>query len=141
LATAPPANAAGRFSFVLLGDQHFARQAHYEPDGGDDYAKRVCRLTEEAWEALWNEVMVVVKDAEPHPSFVLQVGDYVHGDCRSPQKAVEQYADFVGSMKRRSLPVPLFLTRGNHELQGKGAREAYDAHMPAYLRAAAPPST
>src|SRR5688572_24542912 len=68
------------FSFVLLGDQHFARPAHYEPHGGDDYAQRVCRLTEEAWDGLWDEVAAVVKDVEPRPSFVLQVGDYVHGD-------------------------------------------------------------
>jgi 3',5'-cyclic AMP phosphodiesterase CpdA len=135
-ATAP----AGPFSFVLLGDMHFARPAHYDPATMNDYARKVCGLTEAAWDGIWDEVKTQIRQAEPKPSFVVQVGDYVHGDCPTPEKSLAHYEDFVRSMGRHALQVPLFLARGNHELQGKGVRAAYDAQMPAYLRNVAPPS-
>lgn len=126
------------FSFVLLGDMHFARPAHYEPGGMNDYARKVCDLTAASWDGMWDEVAAQLRELEPRPAFVLQVGDYVHGDCPTAEKSLEHYDDFVRSLRRHALPVPLFLTRGNHELQGKGVREAYEAKMPGYLRELAP---
>jgi 3',5'-cyclic AMP phosphodiesterase CpdA len=128
----------GAFSFILLGDMHFGRPHHYEAAHMDSYARKICDLTAATWDALWEEVTAQVRTLEPRPAFVLQVGDYVHGDCPTPDKSLEHYADFVTSIRRHKLPVPLFLTRGNHELQGKGVRAAYEAHMPAYLREVAP---
>jgi 3',5'-cyclic AMP phosphodiesterase CpdA len=117
---------------------HFARPAHFGPGPLNDYARKVCDLTEAGWDALWDEVAAQLRQVEPRPSFVLQVGDYVHGDCPTPELSLAHYDDFVRSMDRHALPVPLFLTRGNHELQGKGVRAAYEAHVPAYLRRVAP---
>jgi 3',5'-cyclic AMP phosphodiesterase CpdA len=128
----------GPFSFVLLGDMHFARPIHYEPDGMNSYARRVCDLTAAAWDGVWEEVAAQLRELEPRPAFVLQVGDYVHGDCHTAEKSLEHYDDFVRSIRRHVLPVPIFLTRGNHELQGKGARAAYEIHMPDWLREVGP---
>lgn len=133
------------FSFVVLGDTHFARRSHYdfrdESDKGVvEYADAMCANTAEGWDGLWEEVATQLRGATPGPSFVLQLGDYVHGDCTTPEKASAQYRDFVRDLERRRLPVPLYLTRGNHELQGRGVREAYERSMPGFLAKAAPPS-
>jgi len=130
--------AQGAFSFILLGDMHFARPSHCEPGAMNDYARKVCELTAAAWDGIWDEVEVQLREFQPRPAFVLQVGDYVHGDCPTAEKSLEHYDDFVRSIRRHALPVPLFLTRGNHELQGRGVRAAYDAHIPSYLRDVAP---
>jgi hypothetical protein len=126
------------FSFVMLGDIHFARREHYDDATLNAYATSVCQNTEEAWDALWDEVEAHIREGEPRPSFVLQLGDYVHGDCPSPEKSLRHYQDYVEAMSRRKLPVPLFLTRGNHELQGQGVRPAYEKHMPGFLKKVAP---
>jgi hypothetical protein len=126
------------FSFLMLGDLHFARWEHYDEATRTPYATSVCRNTEEAWDALWDEVEGHLRDGDPRPSFVLQLGDYVHGDCPSPEKSLRHYQDYVEAMGRRNLPVPLFLTRGNHELQGQGVRPAYEKHMPGFLKKVAP---
>jgi 3',5'-cyclic AMP phosphodiesterase CpdA len=128
----------GPFSFVLLGDMHFARPIHYEPGGMNSYARKVCDLTAAAWDDVWDEIAAQLRELDPQPAFVLQVGDYVHGDCPTAEKSLEHYDDFVRSIRRHQLPVPLFLARGNHELQGKGAREAYETHMPEWLREVGP---
>src|SRR5205814_21951 len=67
------------FSFLVLGDLHFARPEFYN-DKAADYARKMCAQTAEAWDALWDEIHTQVKELEPRPSFVLQLGDYVHGD-------------------------------------------------------------
>jgi 3',5'-cyclic AMP phosphodiesterase CpdA len=137
-AVTEPASARKPFSFVLLGDVHFARREHYDAASFNAYAQSVCRNTEEAWDALWDEVAGQLREVEPRPSFVLQVGDYVHGDCPTPEKSLQLYHDYVEAMSRHALPVPLFLARGNHELQGQGVRAAYEKHMPGFLRKLAP---
>ena len=68
------------------------------------------------------QVAAQLREVEPRPAFVLQVGDYVHGDCPTAETSLEHYDDFVRSIRRHALPVPLFLARGNHELQGQGVR-------------------
>jgi 3',5'-cyclic AMP phosphodiesterase CpdA len=135
------ANVNGQpLSFIVLGDMHFAKTEHYDAASLNDYSKRVCNQTEDTFEALWDEVELQLRAQTPRPSFVLLLGDYVHGDCPTEEKSQQHYADFVQSISRRNLPVPLFLTRGNHELQGKGVRKAYESHIPAFLRNSAPPS-
>lgn len=143
LFAARPARATGKrtpFSFVLLGDIHYARPEHYDPETIPTYAKSMCNQTREAWEPLWDEVMAQLQLGDPRPSFILQLGDYVHGDCPTPEKSDALFTDFVAAMGRRKLPVPLMLTRGNHDLQGKGVRPAYAKHMPAFLKEVAPES-
>lgn len=137
VATAPR-GARQPFSFILLGDLHFARPEHFDEASFNAYAQSVCRNTGEAWDVLWEEVAGQLKELEPRPAFVLQVGDYVHGDCPTPEKSLQLYHDYVEAMSRHALPVPLFLARGNHELQGQGVRPAYEKHMPAFLRKLAP---
>jgi hypothetical protein len=106
----------------------------------NSYASRMSAHTDAMWDRTWAEVKAQLAVGDRPPSFVLHLGDYVHGDCPSPEKSLQHYGDFVADMSRHKLPVPLMLTRGNHELQGKGVRQAYDKHMPELLRTVAPPS-
>jgi hypothetical protein len=139
---APPEGPAQRqpFSFLVVGDTHFARPDYYQPETIGPFAKAMTEHTARSWNALWDKVQAELKAGEPRPSFILQLGDYVHGDCPSEGKSQTLLREFVEDMTARKFPVPLMLTRGNHDIYGKGMRAAYDAHMPAFLRKAAPES-
>src|SRR5687768_5597578 len=56
------------FSFVMLGDLHFARWEHYDAANMAEYATRVCKNTETAWDALCDEIDGQLREGEPRPS-------------------------------------------------------------------------
>lgn len=112
------------FAFVLLGDLHFDRLGHHDMawleknKAGDlSQIKNYSRITAEITPTLFATVRESV--AATKAAFVLQVGDLVEGLCGSEELA------FV---REARLGVPFVFTKGNHDVTGDGATEAF-AHV------------
>ena len=141
-AAALPACAAGAsesaFTFALLGDLHYDKLDHHDfawleaHHAGDlSQIRNYSRITAELTPRLFDAVRESV--AESRASFVLQVGDIVEGLCGSEERSVRQNSEalaFVGSAK---LGVPFVFTKGNHDVTGDGAPEAFKEVFHAFL--------
>lgn len=118
------------FSFFLLGDLHFDRPDHHDYEwlakhkpGDLSQIRNYCRLTEEMLPRLMGTLKQ--KATVESPTFILQVGDLVEGLCGNKTLAAKQNqeaADFID----QALPgLPFLFTKGNHDVTGDGAIEAF----------------
>lgn len=139
-ATATPE--AGSFSFVLLGDLHFDRLAHHDlgwlekEKGGDlRQIQNYSRISEEITPQLFATVRSVVADLKSTTTvpFVLQVGDLVEGLCGSEERATAQNREALAFVRDAQLGVPFVFCKGNHDVTGPGAREAFGGIVQPFL--------
>jgi UDP-2,3-diacylglucosamine pyrophosphatase LpxH len=147
LAVAPQLKAADRgrsFSFVLLGDLHFDRPGHHDMDWlhrhkPDDVrqVENYCRITRDLTPRLLAAVRASLARANPPDSaraaFVLQVGDLVEGLCGSAELAARQNREAIEFIEQAGLGVPFLFTKGNHDVTGDGATEAFAKIFHAFL--------
>jgi UDP-2,3-diacylglucosamine pyrophosphatase LpxH len=141
LALAPAiraANASESFSFVLLGDLHFDRLEHHdmswvEANKANDITqiKNYCRITAEITPKLFAVVKQAVADSKS--AFVMQVGDLVEGLCGSAELAARQNREAVEFIRDANLGVPFYFTKGNHDITGDGAAEAFTSVFHPFL--------
>jgi len=124
------------FSFILLGDLHFDRLAHHDLDWlrkekPDDLrqVQDYSRLTAEILPKLFATVREVVAGSNRSPgkraAFVVQAGDFVEGLCGSEERARRQNAEAIEFVRQARLGVPFLFTKGNHDVTGPGAAEAF----------------
>jgi 3',5'-cyclic AMP phosphodiesterase CpdA len=138
LAALPQARGAGTerpFSFVLLGDLHLDKLEHHdfqwlEKDKAGDIRQiqNYSRITSEIMPRLFATVRGTVTElrASPAPpAFVLQVGDFVEGLCGNHELATRHHKDALAFVRDAKLGAPFLFTKGNHDVTGPGATEAY----------------
>lgn len=61
----------------------------------------------------------------PPPAFVLHVGDLVEGLCGSAELAARQNREALAFLGEHSTVLPFIFTKGNHDVTGDGAPEAF----------------
>jgi hypothetical protein len=122
-----------RFSFLLLGDTHFDRIEHHDLDWmREHYAKDIsqvenyCRHTKEELPKLLRAAQARLSAADPSTAFALHVGDLVEGICGNKELATRHCVEGWEFFKKQQLGVPLLMTKGNHDITGPGATEAYN---------------
>lgn len=130
------AEAAKPFSFVLLGDLHYDSLAHHdfkwlqEHHAGDlSQIQNYSRLTTEVMPGVFAAVkqrIAALRESAAPPAFVLQVGDLVEGLCGNAELSVRQNGEALAFVAKQELGVPLLFTKGNHDVTGDGAKEAFD---------------
>lgn len=123
------------FSFALLGDLHYDKLQHHNLDWlqaekPDDLrqVRNYSRLTSEIIPSLFGRTRDAIKErqnAEAPIALVVQVGDLVEGLCGSETLAVLQNSDVLEFLKKSSLRVPFLFAKGNHDITGQGAPEAF----------------
>lgn len=121
------------YTFILLGDLHYDRMSHHDME----WVKRekpndvrqineYVEITEKYTPRLLERVEQAVRTAKTPVPFVIQVGDFTEGLCGSYDLQALQFHDAV-ALVEKSLPgVPFLVTKGNHDITGPGAAEAYD---------------
>lgn len=121
------------FTFPLLGDLHFDRPEHHDMDwlakehpGDVRQVEEYSRITRDAMPGLFAEVREQVAAANTRVPFVLHVGDLVEGLCGTPELARRQNEEALRFVSEARLGAPLVMTKGNHDVTGPGAAEAYD---------------
>lgn len=141
------ASAAERngFSFVLLGDLHYDKLEHHDMawleknKAGDlSQIRNYSRITADITPRLFATVRDTIVDrsrSDTRPAFVLQVGDLVEGLCGSETLAARQDSEALEFVRSAGLGVPFVFTKGNHDVTGDGAKEAFDHVCAPFLRA------
>ena len=115
---------------MLLGDLHFDKLEHHDFEwlerkkAGDlGQIRNYSRITAEIMPRLFATVRAAVADSRS--AFVLQVGDLVEGLCGSEELAVRQNREALAFVREARLGVPFLFTKGNHDVTGDGAVEAF----------------
>lgn len=133
LAASPLIHAApskDSFSFVMLGDLHYDKLDHHhmpwleKHKAGDlSQIKNYSRITAEITPRLFEAVRGSI--AATKAEFVLQVGDLVEGLCGTEEHAMRQNTEALAFIESEKLGVPFWFTKGNHDVTGDGAVEAF----------------
>lgn len=135
--TVPAAPAAGSaFSFILLGDLHYDKLAHHdmkwlqEHKAGDlsqitNYTRITADITPRLFAAVKESLAALADSPETRPAFVLQAGDLVEGLCGTAELAAVQNREAIAFVESQKLGVPFVFTKGNHDVTGDGAVEAF----------------
>jgi hypothetical protein len=147
LLPAPAMAAAGKqaFSFVILGDLHFDKLEHHDlewlqRDKPDDVrqAREYSSLTTNIMPRLFATVRETISEVNRSPdgpvAFVLQVGDVVEGLCGSEKLAVRQNTEALGFVRAAGLGAPFLFAKGNHDITGPGATDAFKTVFHPFLR-------
>jgi len=147
LTPAAPAEQGGAFSFGLFGDIHFDRLAHHdmpwlakEHPGDVSQVQNYSRLTTEIVPGLMGEMRDAVAAAPAPVPFVVQIGDVVEGLCGNSALAKTQCDEAVQLVKGATLGAPMLITKGNHDITGPGAKEAFDGVLMPFQRDAVGPA-
>jgi len=124
------------FSFVLLGDLHYDKLEHHdmkwlqEHKAGDlSQINNYTRITQDITPHLFATVRETLESLNASPetraAFVLQAGDLVEGLCGTEELSAVQNREALAFVESMKLGVPFVFTKGNHDVTGDGAVEAF----------------
>jgi len=139
------ANAQGKkpgpaYSFVYLGDIHFDKRSHHDFEWVkankpndirqiEDYV----RITEKHTPGLLRRIQTVIESSDGRIKMIVQGGDLTEGLCGSRALQETQFKDALKCV-RNYIPKTTFIAaKGNHDITGPGAREAFDNVMLPWL--------
>jgi UDP-2,3-diacylglucosamine pyrophosphatase LpxH len=139
------ASAGGaKFAFVLLGDLHYDKLEHHDMAWLDQnypkdlsQIKNYSKLTAEVMPRLFATVRETItylnRTPETRVAFVLHAGDLVEGLCGSAERAMTQNQEALAMVRGAGLGVPFLYAKGNHDVTGAGAPEAFGAAIHPFL--------
>ncbi len=124
---------SGPFAFLALGDIHFDRESQHDmqwlrQDHPNDVhqVENYSQITRESLPGLFQALRQEIADSQIPVRFVAQLGDLIEGMCGRPDLARLQCQQAVDWLRKANLGVPFLPVKGNHEVQGPGAFEAYN---------------
>ncbi|MFH1718768.1 MAG: metallophosphoesterase [Planctomycetota bacterium] len=128
------------YSFVYLGDLHFDKMSHHDfewvkADKPNDIRQidEYVASTEKYAPGLLKRIHSSIESSEGRIKMVVQGGDLTEGLCGSRELQETQFRD-VRAFIRSCIPDTMFVaTKGNHDITGPGAREAFDNIMLPWL--------
>ncbi|WP_395750523.1 metallophosphoesterase family protein [Prosthecobacter sp.] len=135
------------FSFILLGDLHYDSLAHHDMKwlaahhAGDlsqiqNYSRLTAEVMPGMFAAIKQRIASLQNSAAP-PAFVLQVGDLVEGLCGTAELSARQNREALAFVTQADLGIPFVFTKGNHDVTGDGAKEAFDEVLLPFMTKAA----
>lgn len=133
-------NDSSEYSFVYLGDIHFDKTSHHDFDwvrkekpNDIRQIENYVRITENHTPGLFRQIQSLIESSHGRIKMVLQGGDFTEGLCGSRRLQETQFKDALKCV-RKYIPEATFVTaKGNHDITGPGAREAFDSVMLPWL--------
>ena len=133
-------NETSAYSFVYLGDIHFDRKSHHDfnwvrankPNDIrqiEDYV----RITENHTPGLLRRIQSSIESGNGRIKMVVQGGDFTEGLCGSRELQETQFKDALKCIRKYIPQTSLIAAKGNHDITGPGAREAFDSVMLPWL--------
>jgi hypothetical protein len=142
----PSARAADKeaFAFVLLGDLHFDKLTCHElealqrekPDDVRqirDYSNLTDSMLPRLFGVLQQTIVALNRSADTTVPFTLQVGDLVEGLCGNAEQTQKLDTAALEFVREARLGVPFLFTKGNHDITGPGAADAFKSVFHPYL--------
>jgi 3',5'-cyclic AMP phosphodiesterase CpdA len=128
------------YSFVYLGDLHFDKMSHHDLEWVkanmpgdmqqiDDYV----RNTQEYTPGLFKRVQTAIESSDGQIKMIVQGGDLTEGLCGRAELQELQFKDALETIRHYIPKTPFIPAKGNHDITGPGARDAYDRIMLPWL--------
>lgn len=135
-----PAAADASFAFPLLGDLHYDRLSHHdmewlkrEQPNDVHQVQEYSEMTRESLPRLFPEVRALSQASRSKVPFVVHVGDFIEGVCGTPELALLQCHEAINFVRAEKLGAPFLFTKGNHDITGPGAKDAFDQALLPFL--------
>ncbi|UCC99999.1 MAG: metallophosphoesterase [Phycisphaerales bacterium] len=138
--TARASEPGSEYSFVYLGDLHFDKESHHDFEWVrasmprdirqiEDYV----RITEKHTPGLFKRIQTSIESSGGRIKMIVQGGDLTEGLCGSRELQEKQFRDVRAYIRKYIPQTPFIATKGNHDITGPGAREAFDRVMLPWL--------
>lgn len=129
---------AGAEKLLLLGDIHYDRIDSHDMEWlagkGDDLrqvTQEYCVWTRENYPQFAGKLRQVAAGCNA----AIQLGDLSEGLAGNRLKAEYMAHDAIGALDSLHLSIPFIMVKGNHDITGPGAKEAFrDVYLPAMSR-------
>ncbi len=134
-------SAEARDRLLLLGDIHLDRIENHDMEWLATKGDNMRQVTKEY--TVWTQknfpvLAHTVSDVAHGAAAVIQLGDLSEGLAGTPEKAVEMALDVFSIIDSLRLTVPFIMTKGNHDITGPGAKDAFNSvYLPAMSRLSA----
>jgi hypothetical protein len=139
-ATAQGSRPGPAYSFVYLGDIHFDKRSHHDFEWVkankprdirqiEDYV----RITEKYTPGLLRRIQTVIESSDSQIKMIVQGGDLTEGLCGSRELQETQFKDVIECIRNHIPETTFITTKGNHDITGPGAKEAFDSIMLPWL--------
>ena len=128
------------YSFVYLGDIHFDKRSHHDFEWVkankpndirqiEDYV----RITENHTPGLLRRIQTAIESSDSQIKMIVQGGDLTEGLCGSRALQETQFKDVIECIRNHIPETTFITTKGNHDITGPGAKEAFDSIMLPWL--------
>jgi hypothetical protein len=128
------------YSFVYLGDMHFDKVSHHDFEWVkgekpndirqiDGYVENTKKYTP----GLLKRIQTAIETSGGRIKMVVQGGDLTEGLCGSRELQETQFRDAIETISKYIPNTAFLAVKGNHDITGPGAREAYDNVMLPWL--------
>lgn len=115
--------------FLVLGDLHYDLIENHDLDWlaatGDDL-RQVTQEYTMFTRNNWKDFTGVLAEKAADADAVLQLGDLSEGLAGTPELAVQMADSVFSAVDRIGFKAPFIMTKGNHDITGPGAKEAFD---------------
>ncbi|WP_129594937.1 metallophosphoesterase family protein [Seramator thermalis] len=121
-------------SFLVLGDIHYDRMEDHDmtwlSKKPDDLrqVKEYTQITKEVWPVFSSHLRQRTLQHDPAVKAVVQLGDLSERLAGSEKKADQMARAVVTAVEAVNMPVPWIIIKGNHDITGLGAVEAFHNH-------------
>lgn len=123
-----PADSQERY--ILLGDIHYDLLENHDIDyllaKGDDYRQVTQEYTRYTAD-YWNDFSHAVREKARQSDAIIQMGDISEGLAGTPELACQMADSVFSALDRLALDRPMIIAKGNHDITGPGAKEAFDS--------------
>jgi 3',5'-cyclic AMP phosphodiesterase CpdA len=127
------AGIAQKSSFIVLGDIHYDKIEDHDMDWlktkPDDVrqVKEYTQISEKYWSDFGSVLQNRVKTIKPQIRAIVQAGDISEGLAGTPEKAIQMANSVMNAVAATNTRVPWILAKGNHDVTGPGATEAFNS--------------
>lgn len=122
------------YSFVYLGDLHLDKPSHHDLEwvkanhpGDLRQIEGYTRNTQEYLPRLLKRIQMTIDAGAGRIQMIVQGGDLTEGLCGSRELHETQFKDARQLVREHIPQTPFICAKGNHDITGVGAKEAFDA--------------
>jgi Calcineurin-like phosphoesterase len=117
---------------IVLGDLHYDLMNDHDmtwlktkPDDLRQVTQEYTVYTAKYWIDFMKVLGRKAKKKDQSVDAIIQLGDFSEGLAGSPEKANQMANNAIKAIEEAKIPVPWIIIKGNHDITGPGAQEAF----------------